>query len=122
MILDSKFDLSDLSLGDLIQTARQIFFKENLPELGLVLNRPRITIREKIHAILNAVKTSNKSSFQSILITHSKVEIVVTFLAMLELIKRHIIEAEQVSLFDEIQLSPLEAFLEDQEMDLEFGE
>lgn len=122
VFLDTKFDLSDLSLGDLVQTARQIFSNENLPELGLVLNRPRITIRDKIQAILSAVKSSNTSSFQSILITHSKVEIVVTFLAMLELIKRHIIEAKQGSLFEEIQLTSLELINENLEMDLEFGE
>jgi segregation and condensation protein A len=120
--IEPKLDLSDLSIGDLIQTARQIFFKSTLPELGRVLSRPRITIREKIQAILLAVKSASSTSFRSVLITHSRAEIVITFLAMLELVKRHIIEARQNNLFEDILLKSLENFDEDQELELEFGE
>jgi segregation and condensation protein A len=120
--IEPKLDLSNLSIGDLVQTARQIFYKSSLPELGRVLTRPRITIREKIHAILAAVKSGSKITFQSILITRTRVEVVITFLAMLELIKRHIIEAQQLNLFDDIELQPIDDLDENQELELEFGE
>ena len=120
--IEPKLDLSDLSLGDLVQTARQIFYKATLPELGRVLTRPRITIREKIHAILAAIKATSRTTFQNILITRSRAEVVITFLAMLELIKRHIIEAQQANLFDDIEIQSIESFDENQELELEFGE
>jgi segregation and condensation protein A len=120
--IEPRFDLSDLSLGDLIQTARQLFYKSSLPELGRVLTRPRITIREKIHAILAAVKSSSTTTFQSVLITRSRAEVVITFLAMLELIKRHIIEVQQDHLFEDIQLQSMDSLDENQELELEFGE
>jgi segregation and condensation protein A len=119
---EPKLDLSDFTLTDLIQTARQIFFKTSLPVLGVVLNRPRITIREKIHEILSAIKSTAKISFINILITRSKAEVVITFLAMLELIKRHIIDAQQANLFDDISLSSLENIDDFQDLELEFGE
>ena len=120
--VEPKLDLSELSLGDLVQTARQLFYKSALPELGRVLTRPRITIREKIQAILAAVKSTSRTTFQSVLITRNRAEIVITFLAMLELIKRHIIEAQQLSIFDDIELHSLTTLDEDQELELEFGE
>jgi segregation and condensation protein A len=53
---------------------------------------------------------------------HSRLDIVVTFLAVLELIKRHFIQAQQSQLFGEIELQPSEAWDENVEFDLEFGE
>jgi segregation and condensation protein A len=119
---EPRLDLSTLSLDDLVQTARQIFFKSKPPALGNVLTRPRVTIREKIHAILSAVKNASTTTFRSVLLTRSRAEIVITFLAMLELIKRHIIDVQQNALFDDIYLQPMENFDEDQELELEFGE
>ena len=49
-------------------------------------------------------------------------EIVVTFLAMLELIKKHVVEATQDSLFGEIKIDATESWSEGDEFELEFGE
>jgi segregation and condensation protein A len=109
-------------LDDILQTARQIFLKSTPPLLGNVLTRPRVTIREKIRTILLAVKNASNTTFKSVLITHSRAEIVITFLAMLELIKRHIIDVQQNALFDDIYLQSMENLDENQELELEFGE
>ncbi|MCE1253983.1 MAG: segregation/condensation protein A [Anaerolineae bacterium] len=119
---EPRLDLSDLTLDDILQTARQIFLKANPPQLTNVLSRPRITIREKIHAIISALKHASTTSFKSVLISQNRTEVVITFLAMLELIKRHIIEAHQEVLFDDILMHPLENLDENQELELEFGE
>jgi segregation and condensation protein A len=51
----------------------------------------------------------------------SRLSVVVTFLAMLELVKRHVIEANQQSLFSDISLQTLELTI-DADTISEFGE
>ena len=50
----------------------------------------------------------------------SRLEIVVTFLAMLELIKRYRVQAHQEGLFSEIELDRMEEWKEDEEIEIEF--
>ena len=82
---------------------------------------PRITIRERIQVILTIIREKGKSTFQGFLSPqHSRVEVVVTFLAMLELIKRHILQAQQAELFSDIELEPIGEWNEQDETELEF--
>jgi segregation and condensation protein A len=108
----------------LIESAREIFGDpNNLPPLSDVVSFPRITIREKITSILEVLRKNGNQSFNSLILkSGNRVEIVVTFLALLELVKRHLVGANQESLFGTIELvSEGElASLEDQ--DLEFVE
>jgi chromatin segregation and condensation protein Rec8/ScpA/Scc1 (kleisin family) len=46
--------------------------------------------------------------------------VVVTFLAMLELIKRYRIQAHQEALFGDIEIDRLEDWSEDEEIEIEF--
>lgn len=105
----ARLDLSGVTLADLVAAARAVFFnKPTLTALDQVVSMPRITIREKIQAILNRLKHTGLTTFRSLLSPNvSRVEIVVTFLAMLELVKRRIVNAQQNSLFADIQLQPL---------------
>jgi segregation and condensation protein A len=105
----ARLDLSGVTFADLIAAARNVFFNQpTLTALDQVVSMPRVTIREKIYAILNRLKHTRLTTFRSLLTPNvSRVEIVVTFLAMLELVKRHIVNAQQSSLFADIQLEPL---------------
>jgi chromatin segregation and condensation protein Rec8/ScpA/Scc1 (kleisin family) len=47
-------------------------------------------------------------------------EIVVTFLAMLELVKRYRLQANQDGLFGDIEIARMEEWKEDEEIDIEF--
>jgi segregation and condensation protein A len=121
--VDARPDLSGLSLRDLLDAARQAFASEqNLPSLDRVVNLPRITIRQKINAILTALKNNQRMNFKSILTSTDRIEIVVTFLAMLELIKRRVIQAEQNGLFDEISIDVLGDLDVSTEIELDFNE
>ncbi len=104
--IPSKLDLSDFTLDDLIQAARDIFFdSNNLPPLSEVVSSPRFTIRQKISIILEILQKSGSTTFHNILTEKStRVEVVVTFLALLELVKRHMVGVNQSSLFGEINL------------------
>jgi chromatin segregation and condensation protein Rec8/ScpA/Scc1 (kleisin family) len=45
---------------------------------------------------------------------------VVTFLALLELVKRYRVEARQAGLFSDIEIDRLEGWQDDEEIELEF--
>jgi chromatin segregation and condensation protein Rec8/ScpA/Scc1 (kleisin family) len=52
----------------------------------------------------------------------TRIEVVVAFLAMLELVKRRQVIARQSDLFGEIEIVPTETFTDQIDFDLEFGE
>ena len=117
----TKFDLSEITLPDLVLAARDIFFGKKLPELSQVVNMPRITIRDKIKSLVQTLKKVSKLSFKSLIPPEARrVEIVVTFLAMLELVKRHMVEARQESLFGDIEIETNSELDEAEEFNIEF--
>jgi segregation and condensation protein A len=121
--VEEKLDLNDLTLKDLVLTAKQIFLKDQqLSDLTKVVNLPRVTIREKISLIIQALRITGKTSFHNILKNGSKFEAVIVFLAMLELIKRRVIFAEQAELFGEINLESQGDLNESIAAESEFGE
>jgi segregation and condensation protein A len=122
--IEAKLDLSNITLVDLISAAREVFAdKPNLTALSRVVSMPRVTIREKIRIIIDSLRNAGRSTFRNYLKRRGdKLEIVVTFLAMLELIKRQMVEASQTSLFGEIELSPTGDWDEIDDSQLEFIE
>jgi segregation and condensation protein A len=120
--LTAKLDLSDLTLENLVKAASEIFNNGNeLPPLSEVVTFPRITIREKIKSILDKLKLKGNLTFRELIEKkENRVEIVVTFLAMLELIKRHMVGATQDDLFGNISLIPEGELSNLEDQDLEF--
>lgn len=119
--IPSRLDISELTLEALVQAARDIFNNpNNLPPLSEVVSVSRFTIRQKISTILDMLKRTGKLTFRSLLSEKGdRVEIVVTFLALLELVKRHMVGASQTALFGEIELQPEGEIttLEDEELE-----
>jgi segregation and condensation protein A len=121
--VEAHLDLSDVSLADLIGAARYAFASQpNLPALSRVVSLSRVTIREKINSILNTLRHSTRSNFRSLLLTRSRAEIVVTFLALLELIKRRIVEVRQDSLFADIEFDKVGEIQNPDVSELDFEE
>ena len=104
--IPTKLDISELTLNELVQAARDILAdKGKLPPLSQVVSNPRITIRQKINTIIENLRTTGSVTFIKLLSSrNNRLEIVVTFLALLELVKRHIVAANQTALFGEIEL------------------
>lgn len=119
-----KLDLTGITLEDLITVANEIFANNQpLRELDSVINLPRVTIKERITTILDHLRIFHKSTFQNLLVNKkSRVELVVTFLALLELVKRHIIDANQPELFGEINLKSENSVDQNLELEIEFSE
>jgi segregation and condensation protein A len=120
--IEPRLDLTGITLEDLIQAAREIFSNKSTVPLNEVVAAPKITIRERITRILDILREKDRTSFKELIGDNkSRLSVVVTFLAMLELVKRHMIEADQKSLFADISLQPLELSV-DADTISEFGE
>jgi segregation and condensation protein A len=122
--VQAKLDLSDFTLSDIVEAAHRVFSQaDQRSPLGTVVTAPRITIREKISVIVNSLRKQSSLSFLTLLgKRRTRLDVVVTFLAMLELVKRRFIRAQQDNLFGDITLVPSETWDEDLEFELEFGE
>jgi len=120
--VEPKLDLSNITLEKLVAAAETALAREAARKpLGMVIAPPRVTIREKIDLIAKTMREVERSTFQTLLTQGaSRLEIVVTFLAMLELIKRYRIQASQEGLFDEIEISRMDDWEDEEEIELEF--
>lgn len=122
--IEGRLDISDLSIDDLVNAAEEILNRE--PErqgLDTVIKAPKVTIREKIALITNRLSSGQIASFNEVIKnSNSRLEIVVTFLALLELIKRFHVIAYQETLFTDIRIEPLTEFNDDDDLEIEFIE
>lgn len=121
-----RISAGEYQAGDLLQAFLEAFQPQ---EVGLILNhikKPiRINIRDKIHQIIEIIRNQGRTSFHTLMqFAQNRMEIVVSFLAMLELVKQHQIQVEQQTMFGEIEIVPGETWNADQklEFDLEFDE
>jgi segregation and condensation protein A len=121
---EGTVDLSGLGLADLAEAARTIFAQSNLKlPLSLVVSPPKVTIREKIHMITQIFNRQKATTFLNLVKgKHNRLDIVVTFLAILELVKRHFVQARQDQIFGDISLETTEAWHQEEDFELEFGE
>ena len=122
--IESGFDLAGITIDDITAAAQEIFSDLNLAEaLKKVVPPSRFTLREKITLISDILRHQRYVSFRS-LVNHeySRLEIVVTFLALLELIKRHLVRVSQEGMFGDISLEVSEDWDNIDEFETEFGE
>ncbi|MDK1028324.1 MAG: segregation/condensation protein A [Anaerolineae bacterium] len=120
--VEAKLDLSDISVADLLEAATSIYKKElDKQALGTIISAPKITIREKIELISKILGNSEHTHFLDLLGDNpSRIEIVVTFLALLELVKRYHVSVKQESLFSEIEIERAGDWSEEVEIEIEF--
>lgn len=88
------------------------YFQAVLSEIPLIekleeeIVREVVTLEQKINDLQNMLREKVEASFSELTENAAdKVDIIISFLAMLEMIKQRIIDAEQGELFQEIRLS-----------------
>lgn len=120
--VEPKLDLSNLTLEKLLTAAESAFAKSRQKEpLGTIITPPRVTIREKIDLITKTLKNIQRMTFSGLITEKAtRVEIVVTFLALLELVKRYRVTAKQEVLFGDIEFERSEEWADDEEIEIEF--
>ena len=100
--------LIEASLFDLVDALRKVIERKDLPENIMGMAVEKMTVRDKIVSILRQLKETPQLVFQSLfdpLVT--RFEIVVTFLAVLELIRLRAIRVFQVQPYGEIRIVAL---------------
>lgn len=114
---EDQFTLQDLIAA--AQTALRVL--EERQSVNTVIAKPRVTIKEKISQIRQRLKTEGSASFSSLLgEDYTRVEVVVTFLALLELVRRYRIRAVQDNNFSEIRIEPTEEWDDAEILDIDF--
>ena len=108
--LEPKLDLSGVTLDDLLAAVREaLAVKPLAPPVDGVVSPVIVTIADKIEVIEKWVARKGSFSFQRLLRkASSRLEIIVTFLALLELIKGQRVQVQQDRLFGEIMVSRAE--------------
>ena len=115
-----KVDLNGVGIKELVEAAVEAF---NISEPSLVLNRvvdvPKVTIKERLGYIVETLRNRGRITFRLILSgVGLRVDAVVSFLALLELIKCRVVAVRQDSIFEDIEITPADAWRDP--MDLEF--
>jgi len=120
--VESRFEMGEITLADLVNAAQTIFSREQeKAELGTVIRAPKVTIREKVYQITKLLGTEERTTFRKIIAgAKSRIEVVVTFLALLELVKRYRVNAQQDASFSDIQIERVGEFAEGEDFELEF--
>jgi segregation and condensation protein A len=105
--IEPKLIPGTISLDELLQAARDVFaVKPPDPDVDEVVSPEVVTIGQQMAHIRQKIMVQSQISFQKLL-THrrSRLEIIVTLLAVLELIKRRLVRVEQSDLFGDILIS-----------------
>jgi segregation and condensation protein A len=122
--MEAKLDMDDVNLDDLMAAARHAMkLIEDRESVDTVVTPPKVTISEKITLIAHTLRNDGSASFMTLLgEDYSKVDVVVTFLALLELVKRFHIRAVQDDLFSDIRIEPTDTWQNGEEFEIEFIE
>ncbi len=96
----------DLSIDDLIEAFNAIMERKKLDKpISTKITKKELSLEDKIISIKNVLKIKKKVNFEELLRANSKQEIVISFLSILEMIKKNEIVVKQDSNFNTIVVS-----------------
>ena len=97
-------DFGDITVSDLLEIAQQALRKASEKEsINKVVKRPEVTVEDKIELFTTALRKRGKASFFEVLgSSYSRMDVIVSFLAILELVKRKLVFVSQDELFKDI--------------------
>jgi segregation and condensation protein A len=105
---DSDGGIIEVSLFDLVDALRKVIEKKDLPGNLIEVDIERISVKDKMSEIIISLKEKQEIIFQSVFdALTTKFEIIVTFLAVLELMKLRAIKVFQVQPHGEIRIIAL---------------
>jgi segregation and condensation protein A len=107
--LEKRIDLTGLTVDDLVRALRQAVASEPFDDrVDSMVSRRKVTVGEKMDWIRQLLAAQRPVPFQRVVGGDpSRLEVVVSLWAVLELIKRGWLRARQAQLFGEIVLYPL---------------
>ena len=118
LVIDGELDLGDITINDLVNFLKALYrYEEDAAPITTVVAIPKVTIKNKIRDLIYRLRNGNHLSYRQLLSkNHDRIEAIVLFLAILELIKQQYAQAEQASLFSDISISATEKAYTDEEI------
>jgi len=115
-----NLDLGSFGVNELFSLASSIFQHDiERQSINTVVERPKVTIKDKINQISDHFRKSDELTFRELLgEDYSRLDIVISFLALLELIKGDFITFVQESIFDDIRMVKIKEVSEMEEFAL----
>ena len=119
-VIDDTLDLEGVTLHDLGEMLKHLYhFEEEAAPITSVVTIPRNTIKVKIRELIDTLRQEEKSTYRRMLPRGAtRIEAMVLFLAILELVKQQMIIAGQDGLFADINLSATEKIFQNDEITL----
>lgn len=118
-----QLDLTGLSITDLIMAIENLSNRQPSLVDNAVINIPRMTLKNKVEDIVHILRKDKQTSLSAILGDNTdRIQTIVVFLAILELVKQHLIKTDQNASFGDINLFPEDDLFETDETELEINE
>lgn len=118
-----QLDLTGVDLTDLLVALERLASQDGPIIEGSSIRIPKMTLRNKVQEIVGILKDMGNASF-SVLVGEDadRLQIIVVFLAILELVKQDMIDTDQLTLFGDINLIPREKLFATTDEELTIGE
>jgi segregation and condensation protein A len=98
-----KVDMAGIELQDLVEALMNLIAQQTSPTVNTMIGIPKITLRQKVQEILAILYNKEQTSFQTLVENdHSRINAIIVFLAILELVKQDLIKTEQSNIFADI--------------------
>jgi segregation and condensation protein A len=123
-VIDEHLDLSGVTVDDLVELLKTLFrFEEEAASITTVVAIPKVTIKNKIRELILSLREKQNLSYRGMLSRGSgRIEAIVLFLAILELIKQQYVIAYQEDLFTDIDISATDKTFVEEEIVLALDE
>lgn len=106
----AQLDLGPITVWDLLRAAQAVLGSLPAPPVDEVVRPITVTVVEQIERIRGHLQQRKRITFREVLSElATRVEVIVTLLALLEMVKQHVVRAYQETLFGEIFIERLPA-------------
>ena len=114
--VEARLDLTGVGVSDLLAAVREALqIAAPPPSVDQVVSQRKVTVRGQMELIRGRLRTQGRLLFQEMLARSAdRVEIAVTFLAILELVKQFEVTVQQQNLFGPIIIEPLDPLLDNE--------
>jgi len=119
-VIDEELDLQGVTIVDLADMLKTLYrFEEEAAPITSVVTIPRVTIKNKIRDLINNLRKDENLSYRNLLKKDAdKIEAIVLFLAILELIKQNYALAQQEILFGDINIKATQKTFQEEDLQL----
>ena len=105
--LRPKFDLSNITAVDLLAALQKILLETDEEEPVTSIQRRKVSVRMRMREVWRKIETAGKIAFEELFEgDKNRVDIVITFLALLELLKQRRVKVKQARAFAPIHIVP----------------